>query len=173
MMGILNRFSVIALVVVVATASVAFGQASVEVSPEGQLVVNSDGGAVGIFVGGPDITDLCVEPYCNNNANTGTDGQQYNVLLGYSDGAGQNQWLFFNLSSTEGVDVVDGVFADAAGCPLCNERIQSLVGMPWSIDYGPSLNLPPAEGMVTLVPEPATGLLSLLGLALFGYIRRR
>ena len=185
MMGKINRFSfVIVLVAVVATAGVAFGQFE-----PGQLVVTTAGGATGVFVGGTDVTDLCVGPYCNGNGNTGTDGLDYNVILGYSPGPMENQWLFFNIFGTEGVDIVEGVFADPGDCPLCTERMLSLVGGEWSIDYGPSLGIPQATGQIVaispdgtfpeggafigvVVPEPATGLLSLLGLALFA-IRRR
>ena len=131
---------------------------------DGNLTAEAMGGAVGIFVSGPDITTNCVTPFCNGDMNEGTDGQQYATLLGYSAGAQQNQWLFFNLIGIEGVDV-NGVLATNASVLFQRE---------YSIDYGPGTGLAPVTGcVVTCLPEPTTSLSTLAGLVLLGFFHRQ
>jgi len=113
MIGIQNRcFTLVALSVALGLGNATCGQ-SISGPPPGQvgdLIANTNGGAIAIFVSGPDITDHCVSPFCNQDSQTGADGLTYVTILGYS--ALQNQWLFFTpVGGFEGVDVVDGVLA--------------------------------------------------------------
>lgn len=110
----------------------------------GSFVVTTAGPSFGVFIEGSDWTANCVAPYCNDDTNTGTDELEYNVILGYSPGPMENQWLFFNLFGTLGVDTVDAVFAIVPG--LASTEVGGFF-----IGYGPDTGLADFTGLVAYV----------------------
>jgi len=118
------------------------GRAQMVDFSDGDLRVTTDGPAVGIFIGGPDITQFCASGFCNNDMQIGADGSTFTTLLGYSDGAFQTQWLFFNLASLSGVDLSNELIATGVPIdsdPSCNDYV---------ISYAPDTGLDPVEGVV-------------------------
>ena len=118
---------------------------SVYIDTDGNLVVDSHGGAVTVWIWGEDITGNCAAPYCNNELLQGTDGLEYKLLLGY--GAGVNQWIFFNLEGQEGVDLDHAIIATDVG------DAEFYCSRAWAeIFYGIGTGIPDFE--LQCVPEP-------------------
>ena len=114
---------------------------------DGNLVVDTDGGAVAIWVNGEDITAHCVSPYCNGEFNLGTDGLEYFTLLGY--GTSVNLWTFFNLEGQEGVYLDHEIIAEGVG----DAEFYCSPGGTWvDIFYGPGTGIP--DFGAPCVPEP-------------------
>lgn len=166
---LVSRISLVVAIAAVFAVSNVNAQAIRYIEDTGNFEVTTGGAAAGVFLVGADWNANCVSPYCNGEDNTGTDGLEYSVILGYSEAPMENQWIFFNIFGTEGVDTTDAVFATVPG--LTEGDVSG-----FTIGYGPDLMLDDFEGtveFVPVVPEPATGLLGFGALALLGFIRRR
>ena len=164
---LVSRISLVVAIAVVFAVSSVNAQSVKYFEETGNFEVTTAGGAAGVFIAGADWTGNCDPAYCDGTSHPGTDGNDYMVLLGYSGGAMENQWLFFNLFGTGGVDSTDAVFATVPGLT------QDDVGT-FKIGYGSGEMLPDFEGTVEYIPVPEpTSLLGFAALAVLGFLRRR